>query len=67
MAFVLTEKQGATGILTLNNAAKRNALSESLIGELTSALLGFRALNIRVVVLRAPAGSAVWSAGHDVN
>lgn len=67
MALVLTEKQGATGILTLNNAAKRNALSESLIGELTSALLGFRALNIRVVVLRAPAGSAVWSAGHDVN
>ena len=67
MALVLTEKREATGILTLNNTAKRNALSEALIGEVTAALKGFSALGIRTVVLRALPGAKVWSAGHDVS
>ena len=67
MALVLTEKRNATGIITLNNLDKRNALSEALIEEVTEALRGFQALNIRAVVLRAPSGVRVWSAGHDVN
>ena len=67
MALVLTEKRNATGIITLNNLDKRNALSEALIEEVTEALRGFQALNIRAVVLRAPPGVRVWSAGHDVN
>ena len=44
MAFILTEKRDSTGIITLNHAEKRNALSETLIEEITSALEGFRAL-----------------------
>ena len=67
MAFILTEKRDSTGIITLNHAEKRNALSETLIEEITSALEGFRALEIRAVVLRAQPGVKVWSAGHDVN
>ena len=67
MAFILTEKRDSTGIITLNHAEKRNALSETLIEEITSALEGFRALEIRAVVLRAQPGIKVWSAGHDVN
>ena len=67
MSLVLTEKKDTTGIITLNNVGKRNALSEALIGEITDALNGLRALNIRAVVLRAPPGVKVWSAGHDIN
>ena len=67
MALVLTEKNDSTGIITLNHADKRNALSEALIGEITAALEGFRALDIRAVILRAQPGIKVWSAGHDVN
>ena len=67
MAFILTEKRDSTGIITLNHAEKRNALSETLIEEITSALEGFGALEIRAVVLRAQPGIKVWSAGHDVN
>ncbi len=67
MAFILTEKRDSTGIITLNHAEKRNALSETLIEEITAALEGFRALDIRAVVLRAQPGIKVWSAGHDVN
>ena len=29
MAFILTEKRDSTGIITLNHAEKRNALSET--------------------------------------
>ncbi len=67
MAFILTEKRNSTGIITLNHADKRNALGEVLIEEITAALEGFRALDIRAVVLRAQPGVKVWSAGHDVN
>jgi len=67
MPLVLTEKRDSTGIIFLNNTAKRNALSESLIEEIVDALEGFRALNIRAVVLRASPGVKVWSAGHDVS
>ena len=67
MALALTGKIGATGIITLNHEDKRNALSETLIDEIISALQGFRALEIRSVVLRGRAGVKVWSAGHDVN
>ncbi len=67
MALVLTEKIGATGIITLNHEDKRNALSEALIDEIICALDGFRALEIRTVILRAQPGIKVWSAGHDVN
>ena len=67
MSLVLTEKKDSTGIITLNHAEKRNALSEALIEEIRAALEGFRALDIRAVVLRAQPGIKVWSAGHDVN
>ena len=67
MALILTEKKDSTGIITLNHADKRNALSEALIMEITAALEGFRALDIRAVVLRAQPGIKVWSAGHDVS
>lgn len=67
MSLVITEIKDLTGVITLNNVNKRNALSEALIGEIVDALLGFRALNIRAVVLRAAPGTKVWSAGHDVS
>lgn len=67
MALVLTEKRGAIGVITLNNDAKRNALGEALIGEITAAFDDFRASGIRVVILRARPGAKVWSAGHDVS
>ena len=54
------------GIITLNNPAKRNCLSSALIEEICSALAHMQTEEVRVVVLRAPAGSHVFSAGHDI-
>lgn len=54
------------GTITLNNTRKRNALSAELIEELCSALTRLRLEKARAIVLRAPAGVQVFSAGHDV-
>ena len=67
MQYVLTEKQDSTGIITLDHADKRNALSEALVGEIIAALETFRTQGTRAVILRAQPGIKVWSAGHDVN
>src|SRR5579859_6632207 len=54
------------GVITLNNPRKQNALSKELIGELCAALEDLRMREARVIILRAPAGSKVFSSGHDV-
>lgn len=57
----------AIGTITLDNPAKRNALSSGLVREVVSALAECASLNIRCVVLRAAPGAKIWSAGHDVS
>lgn len=57
---------GRVGTITLNNPARHNCLSEALINDLCAALEEMQKQEIRVVILRAPAGSTVFSAGHDV-
>ena len=52
--------------LTINNPRKQNALSRELIDGLCGMLEEMRLLEARVIVLRAPAGAKVFSAGHDV-
>jgi methylmalonyl-CoA decarboxylase len=54
------------GIITLNNPRKRNCLSRALIDEVCFALAQMQEAEVRVVILRAPAGSQVFSAGHDI-
>ncbi|WP_334174390.1 methylmalonyl-CoA decarboxylase [Pseudoxanthobacter sp.] len=66
-SFVETTIVDKVGIITLKNPAKRNALSEGLLDGITDALHAFAAEGARVVVLRADAGTRVWSAGHDIS
>jgi methylmalonyl-CoA decarboxylase len=54
------------GTITLNHPAKHNCLSEALIHDLCTALDAMEKQDIRAVILRAPAGSTVFSAGHDM-
>lgn len=67
MSLVIATIDAAIGTITLNNLKSRNALSEELVAELLSALDKMQEADVRVVVLRAPQGVKVWSAGHDVN
>jgi methylmalonyl-CoA decarboxylase len=66
MSLIVTTIQDDVGFITLNNPEKRNALTASLVRDLVTALVQFKADRVRVVILRAQPGAAVWSAGHDV-
>ena len=66
MSLVLTEHLSRIGTITMNHEARRNALSANLVGELISAFDMMEQAKIRAVILRAPPGAKVWSAGHDV-
>jgi methylmalonyl-CoA decarboxylase len=66
LTHVNVEIRGAIGIVTLDHAAKRNALSKPLVDEVMAALQDFGRKKLRVVILRAAPGVRVFSAGHDV-
>ena len=66
MSLVTVEVLDKVGILTLNNTQKLNALSSKLVEDIVEALGNFQKEQIHIVILRAPEGAKVWSAGHDV-
>ena len=66
MKLLRTEVFDAVGVITLDNAQRRNVLSHAMVEQIVAALAEFSRDKLRVVVLRAAAGSTVWSAGHDV-
>lgn len=59
--------QDDIGIITMNNDARRNVLSEAFFQQLTELLDMYAENKVRAVILRANPGARVWSAGHDVN
>ncbi|HAF96131.1 MAG: methylmalonyl-CoA decarboxylase [Elusimicrobia bacterium GWF2_52_66] len=66
MPLIISEVKDNIGSLTLNNPARRNALSLELCEEMTAALASFKELRIPVVIIRAEKNARVWSAGHDI-
>lgn len=67
MGIVIDEQRDDIGTIVLNHPERRNALSEALIAGVRAALDRFRSQDVRAVVMRAPAGAKVWSAGHDIS
>ena len=66
MAVVHVEVQDLVGILTLDDPERRNCLSVEMLQGLTAGLARLADAKVRVVILRAPPGATVWSAGLDV-
>jgi methylmalonyl-CoA decarboxylase len=64
--LILTKMAEAVGTITMNQPAKRNALSRALVEEMIAALADFQKAGARAVVIRAAPDAKVWSAGHDV-
>jgi methylmalonyl-CoA decarboxylase len=67
MSLIITQLQDEIGTITFNNTERRNVLSKALIGEVLHAIEALHRSKARVIILRAPKGAEVWSAGHDVN
>ncbi len=65
MPLVLTSIADTIGTITLNHG-RVNALNKELMADLTTALEEMTCQGARVVILRAPEGAAIFSAGHDV-
>jgi methylmalonyl-CoA decarboxylase len=66
-SLIQTRIVDAVGIITLDHASRRNALSHAMVQEIVAALADFGARRLRAVLLQAAPGSKVWSAGHDVD
>ncbi|HAH31349.1 MAG TPA: methylmalonyl-CoA decarboxylase [Elusimicrobia bacterium] len=66
MPLIISEVKEKIGSLTLNNPARRNALSLELCREMVAALETFEAQRIPVIIIRAEKNARVWSAGHDI-
>ena len=66
MTLVEKSVDAFVGTITLDHREKHNVLSSALISDLLESLTGLAKSGARVVILRAPRGAKVWSAGHDV-
>jgi len=64
--YVNIIKDGFVGIIEFNYAQKLNSLSECFIDDIIGALEELNTDETRCVILRAPIGSKVFSAGHDI-
>ena len=54
-------------VIEFNYGRKLNALSKVFIDDLMQALSDLNRPEIRCIILRAPSGSKVFSAGHDIH
>ncbi len=63
---IVTKTADRIGTITLNQPAKRNALSQVLVEETLAALATFQKASVRAVILRAATDVKVFSAGHDI-
>ena len=54
-------------VIEFNYGRKLNALSKVFIDDLLQALSDLNRPEIRCIILRAPSGSKVFSAGHDIH
>jgi methylmalonyl-CoA decarboxylase len=67
MNLIKVTHHGYIATICLDNPLNHNALSHALVAEVMESLKQLERAKTRVVILRAQAGSKVWSAGHDVN
>jgi len=66
MSQVLTELNNGIGVITLNNLERRNCLSEAMLSGIETSIRSMVENGARAIILRAPKGSRVWSAGFDI-
>jgi methylmalonyl-CoA decarboxylase len=66
MPLIDVEVTDNIGFICLNNPTRKNALSHAMVDEMIQTLNDFKQRKIAAVILRAPEGASVWSAGHDI-
>ena len=67
MPLVLQSIQDRVGVLTFNRPEKRNSFCNEMLNELVQVFKSFESADVRAVIIRAPRGASVWSAGFDIS
>ena len=68
MSSIATSVSDGIATITFTSSKSRNSLSCALLSEMLQAIESFSANeNVRVLVIRAPSGSAVWSSGFNIH
>ncbi|TKI07776.1 methylmalonyl-CoA decarboxylase [Martelella alba] len=65
--YVKVMIENRVGIIEFNYGKKLNALSAVFIKDILQALEDLNNIDIRCVIIRAPKGAKVFSAGHDIH
>jgi methylmalonyl-CoA decarboxylase len=60
------EQNDGIGVITLNNARRRNCLSQAILTGIDQSIQDLVESKVRAIILRAPKGSTVFSAGFDI-
>jgi methylmalonyl-CoA decarboxylase len=66
MPFILRAIESRVGILTFNRPEKRNSFCNAMLDEMVDSFKAFEHEDVRAVIIRAPRGAGVWSAGFDI-
>lgn len=66
MSIIVTNFENQIATITLNNPEMRNSLSSVMLEEMIAAIDQFSHLKARVLIIRASAGSKVWSSGFNI-
>ena len=64
MALISVVDDGPVRVVTMSHPERRNALSVAMADDMRAAIDG---AGCRALILRAEAGVATWSAGHDID
>ena len=68
MSRIITEVKDKIATITFNNPETKNSLSCELLEEMLLAIERFsQERTVRVLVIRAPGGSKVWSSGFNIH
>ncbi|MCG2724880.1 MAG: methylmalonyl-CoA decarboxylase [Elusimicrobia bacterium] len=66
MPIIIKDIKNRIATLTLNNTAKKNALSFELCNELIDIFKSLKKDKIPVIIIRAEKNAKTWSSGHDI-
>lgn len=66
MSLIATTCDDRIATIILNHPESRNSLSRAMLQEMLEAIDHFSRRTVRALIIRAPAGSTVWSSGFNI-
>lgn len=65
-SLILTEQKGATGIVSINNPEKKNAVNNDMLKTMRDEILKMEADGLRSIIIKG-AGDKIFCSGYDIS